>query len=292
MLPPQTSPCRNTDAAAGTPCDLTRSSACCSRGVVGIRPRRRSAARSSTAHGRERRGRSACDSRIKAWTLAIAAPASRSRAAETIGGRSLLPDRKVSRVATVPLALPSRSAAIRRGPARPWVSASRRARALVITMPSVVQRGTESFRIRSVAPVDVPSTRRRNVPEGRWVLREGFSTETTRIPPTTPATQRRTCSLGNAAGRADGDIAGMCAYLLSEDKGCRAVCEREALAQTSFRSRSRCACSSGLSTLSSAVTTSRAWPNGRQAAFPALTPPVWCWYREFVFDWCPHAESG
>jgi hypothetical protein len=31
------------------------------------------------------------------------------------------------------------------------------------------------------------------------VLREGFSIETTRIPPTTPATQRRTCSLGNAA---------------------------------------------------------------------------------------------
>jgi hypothetical protein len=24
---------------------------------------------------------------------------------------------------------------------------------------------------------------------------------------------------------------------------------------------------------------------------PALTPPV-CWCREFVFDWCPHAESG
>src|SRR5919198_3173969 len=66
-------------------------------------------------------------------------------------------------------------------------------------MPSVIQRGTESLRIRSVAPVDVPSTRRRNVPEGRWVLREGFSIETTRIPPTTPATQRRTCSLGNAA---------------------------------------------------------------------------------------------
>src|SRR5207249_11705668 len=41
--------------------------------------------------------------------------------------------------------------------------------------------------------------RRRKVPEGRWVLREAFSIETTRIPPTTPATQRRTCSLGNAA---------------------------------------------------------------------------------------------
>ena len=35
------------------------------------------------------------------------------------------------------------------------------------------------------------------MPAGRSVLREGFSTETTRIPPTTPATQRRTCSLGN-----------------------------------------------------------------------------------------------
>jgi hypothetical protein len=35
---------------------------------------------------------------------------------------------------------------------------------LVITMPSVIQRGTETFRIRSVAPVDVPSTRRRKVP--------------------------------------------------------------------------------------------------------------------------------
>jgi hypothetical protein len=46
----------------------------------------------------------------------------------------------------------------------------------------------------------------------------------------------------------------MCAYLLSEDKGCRAVCDREALAQTLFRSRSGCACSSRLSTLSSAVT--------------------------------------
>jgi hypothetical protein len=43
----------------------------------------------------------------------------------------------------------------------------------------------------------------------------------------------------------------MCAYLLSEDKGCRAACDREALAQASFRGRSRCACSSGLSTLSS-----------------------------------------
>lgn len=32
----------------------------------------------------------------------------------------------------------------------------------------------------------------------------------------------------------------MCAYLLSEDKGCRATCDREALAQASFRSRSRC----------------------------------------------------
>jgi hypothetical protein len=31
------------------------------------------------------------------------------------------------------------------------------------------------------------------------VLREAFSIETTRIPPTTPATQRKTCSLGNAA---------------------------------------------------------------------------------------------
>jgi hypothetical protein len=66
-----------------------------------------------------------------------------------------------------------------------------------------------------------------------------------RIPPTTPATQRRTGSLGNAAvcaprspsmkrsiaaklirdepttnrlGERDGDIAGMCAYLLSEDR--------------------------------------------------------------------------
>jgi hypothetical protein len=37
---------------------------------------------------------------------------------------------------------------------------------LVITMPSVIQRGTETFRIRSVTPVDVPSTRRRKVPEG------------------------------------------------------------------------------------------------------------------------------
>src|SRR6476660_7828612 len=64
-------------------------------------------------------------------------------------------------------------------------------------MPSVIQRGTETFRIRSVATADVPSTRRRNVPEGRWVLREAFSIETTRSPPTTPATQRRTCSLGN-----------------------------------------------------------------------------------------------
>jgi hypothetical protein len=63
----------------------------------------------------------------------------------------------------------------------------------------VIQRGTESYRIRSVAPDDVPSTRRRKVPEGRWVLREEFSTERTRIPPTAPATQRRTCSLGNAA---------------------------------------------------------------------------------------------
>ena len=62
----------------------------------------------------------------------------------------------------------------------------------------------------------------------------------------------------------------MCAYLLSEDKGCRAVCDREALAQTLFRSRSRCACSSRLSTLWSAVTTSRAWPNGRQAAFTGV----------------------
>ena len=110
----------------------------------------------------------------------------------------LPPDRKVSRVATVPLAVPSRSAAIRRGATRPWASASRRARAFVITMPSVIHRDTESFRIRSAAPVDVPSTRTRNVPEGRWVLRETFSTERTRIPPTTPATQRRTCSLGNA----------------------------------------------------------------------------------------------
>src|SRR5205814_2897821 len=66
-------------------------------------------------------------------------------------------------------------------------------------MPSVIQRGTEILRIRSVAPVDVSSNRRRNVPEGRWMLREGFSTERTRISPTTPATQRRTCSLGNAA---------------------------------------------------------------------------------------------
>src|SRR6266700_2137766 len=199
MLPPQTSPCTNTDGAAGTPCDLTRSSACCNRGVVGVRPRRRSAARSSAAHGRGRCGRSPCGAKTTALTLAIAAPASRRRTAETIGGEPLLPYRKVSRVATVPLALPSKSAAIRRGPARPWVSASRRARALAITMPSVIQRGTELLRIRSVAPVDVPSTRRRNVPEGRWVLREAFSTETTRIPPTTPATQRRTCSLGNPA---------------------------------------------------------------------------------------------
>src|SRR5512133_3159067 len=198
MLPPQTSPCTNTDTAAGTRCDLTRSSARCKRGVVGIQPRRRSVARSSTAIGRGRYGSSACDSKTTALTLAIAAPASRRRTAETIGGRSLLPDRKVSRVATVPLALPSRSAAIRRGATRPWASASRRARAFVITMPSVVQRGTESFRIRSVAPVDLPSTRRRKVPGGQWVLREGFSTERTRIPPSTPATQRRTCSLGNA----------------------------------------------------------------------------------------------
>src|ERR671911_2377074 len=66
-------------------------------------------------------------------------------------------------------------------------------------MPSVIQRRTESFRITSMAPVDVPATFRRKVPAGRWVLREGFSTERTRIPPTTPATQRRTCSLGNAA---------------------------------------------------------------------------------------------
>src|SRR5207247_136941 len=174
-----------------TPCDLTRSSACCNRGVVGVRPRRRSAARSSAAHGRGRCGRSACGAKTTALTLAIAAPASRRRAAETIGGEPLLPDRKVSRVATVPLALPSRSAAIRRGPARPWVSASRRARALVITMPSVIQRGTETFRIRSVAPVDVPSTRRRKVPEGRWVLREGFSTERTRIPPMVSAARLR-----------------------------------------------------------------------------------------------------
>src|SRR5207244_9023369 len=66
-------------------------------------------------------------------------------------------------------------------------------------MPSVIQRGTEILRFRSVAPVDVPSPRTRNVPEGRWVLRAGLSIETTRIAPTTPATQRRTCSLGNAA---------------------------------------------------------------------------------------------
>src|ERR671926_1783045 len=57
---------------------------------------------------------------LKAWTLARAAPASRSRPSEAVGGRSALPGRKVSRVATVPLALPSRSAAISRGAARPW----------------------------------------------------------------------------------------------------------------------------------------------------------------------------
>jgi hypothetical protein len=157
-------------------------------------------------------------------------------------------------------------------------------------MPSVVQRGTESFRIRSVAPVDVPSTRRRNVPEGRWVLREGFSTETTRIPPTTPATQRRTCSLGNAAVRARQSMKrSITARLVRGERttnrlgdgtsrGCvptssariRVVAPCATVKhsrQTLFRSRSRCACSSRLSTLSSAVTTSRAWPNGRQAAF-------------------------
>jgi hypothetical protein len=97
----------------------------------------------------------------------------------------------------------------------------------------------------------------------------------------------------NRLGERDGDIAGMCAYVLSEDKGCRAVCDREALAQTSFRSRSRCACSSGLSTLSSAVTTSRAWPNGRQAAFTGVDATrCGVGVETSYFDWCPHAESG
>jgi hypothetical protein len=129
----------------------------------------------------------------------MAAPASRSRATETVGGRSLLPDRKVSRVATVPLALPSRSAAISRGAARPWVSASRRARAFVITMASGSQRGMGTFKITSVARAAGPSILRRNVPEGRWSLRERLSAETTRVPPTTLAAQRSTCSLGIAA---------------------------------------------------------------------------------------------
>jgi hypothetical protein len=131
------------------PCELTRWSACCRRGVVGIRPCRRSAAWSSTAHGRGRCGSSACASRVKAWTLAIAAPASRSRARETVRGRSLLPDRTVSTLATVPLALPSRSALTSSGAARRWVSASRRARAFVTTMPSSIQPGTGTFKINS-----------------------------------------------------------------------------------------------------------------------------------------------
>ena len=77
----------------------------------------------------------------------MAAPASRSRATETVGGRSALPDKNVSRVVTVPLALPSRSAAISRGAARPWVSASRRTRAFVITTRAPTQPGTVIFKV-------------------------------------------------------------------------------------------------------------------------------------------------
>ncbi|HET8651008.1 MAG TPA: hypothetical protein VFM13_00375 [Gaiellaceae bacterium] len=117
-------------------------------------------------------------------------------AAETIGGRWLLPDRNVSRVATVPLALPSRSAAIRRGAARPSVSASRRARAFVITMPSSIQRGTGTFKITSVVRIAGPSILRRNVPEPRRSLRERFSVERTRVPSTALAAQRSTWSFG------------------------------------------------------------------------------------------------
>jgi hypothetical protein len=196
MLPPQTSPCRNTGVAAGGPCELTCWSACCRRGVVGIRPCRRSAARSSTAHGRGRCGRSVCDSRGKAWTLAIAAPASRSRARETVRGRSLLPDRTVSRLATVPLALPSRSALTSSGAARRWVSASRRARAFVTTMPSSIQPGTGTFKITSAVGAAGRSILSRNVPDPRWSLRERSSIERTRFPWTAPAAQRSTWELG------------------------------------------------------------------------------------------------
>lgn len=167
--------------------------------VDGINPRRRSAAQSSTAHGRGRYRRCGCGCCFTAWTLAIAAPAARSRAVERVGGRRLLPGRRVSSVATVPQALPSKSPAISLGVARPCTAASPSARAFVTTMPSVIQRGTETFKTTSVVPLGVPSTVRRNEPEGRWRLLDKLSADVTEAPLIAAAAHRSTRSLGAAA---------------------------------------------------------------------------------------------
>lgn len=88
-----------------------------------------------------------------------------------------------------------------RCPARPH---SRRAWAFVITMPWVIQRGTETFKITSVVRIAGPSTLRRNVPEGRWSPRCRLSVETIDVPPIAPAAQRSTWSLDVAAVCASG----------------------------------------------------------------------------------------
>ena len=97
MLPPQTSPCRNTDRAAGAPCDLRARrppavevwSAFAPPAFVG-------AVVNSTGPG-------------PVWYVVLSLQAEgvdsgnggsclRSRATETLGGRSALPDKNVSKV--------------------------------------------------------------------------------------------------------------------------------------------------------------------------------------------------
>ena len=125
--------------------------------MVGIRPSRRSRAKSSTAIGRGRNGSAGRDSRTTAWTRAIAAPAARRRSGTHSTGQPLVPRTTDSTLAGVPASSPSRSAPSSRGAGKPCCSATASAAAFVVIISGSIRLLGDR---KTTANGDPPAVRR------------------------------------------------------------------------------------------------------------------------------------
>jgi hypothetical protein len=189
VLPCHRSPWTNTRIPCGIGSSCSRCSAASSNGEEPLT--RRCAAKSTSASGRTRSGRSGRGVVATACSAAAATPDARSRATDAMVGIVLLPARTVISKAGRPAVSPARSTASSRGAASRCASANARAAASVASRWRLAVSGSPTRRTAStVWPLwSMPSR------QGPAPARSPMTATTLALVPTWSAAHRSTDSI-------------------------------------------------------------------------------------------------